>query len=195
MAAGQPTIDIELGAERLVLDSIPAHARIVAGVDGDQIRLDRVLRGEGAGETARADAGGPYRAPADTDAAAEGEDLDHLIALEASGALEIVLEAESAVRDRADRRDTTAVAAELNGDADDEDTENLPNGSEEDLAIPVVHARGATGPKGAPHPSRAIGPRGVRGRGRREQDAARGDAGASTAQESSPTTDNLELPF
>lgn len=193
LADGRPTIDIDLGAERLVLDSIPAHARIVAGVEGDQIRLDRVLRGEGAGESARTDDVGPYRAPKDAGGTTDGEDLDHLIALEASGALEIVLKAESSVRDRADRRDGTSSETERDGEPDDADADDLRE-SGTGPAIPTVAGRvGATDARG-PYLSPASSSGDTRGRGARERETSRGK-NTPDEQPSPAATDNLELPF
>jgi hypothetical protein len=51
---GKREIEINIGAEasRVVakIQSVPSHTRINVGIPGDEIRLDRILAGEGAGE-------------------------------------------------------------------------------------------------------------------------------------------------
>jgi hypothetical protein len=56
LAGGGAEIEIDCGGgTSLVLGTVPAHTRMSVGIAGDQIRLDRILGGEGAGEVFAAD--------------------------------------------------------------------------------------------------------------------------------------------
>lgn len=50
LAGGEQRIRMECGAETLVLESLPAHVDLNVGVEGDTIRLDRVLSADASGE-------------------------------------------------------------------------------------------------------------------------------------------------
>lgn len=108
LSQGRPTIEVSLGAESLVLDAVPAHAALKVGVDGDQLRLERVLRGEGAGEVHEDD--GPYARSGREAGEQPDEEIDRLVALEASGALQVLDEAHAHVEAAEGWRDTAAAA-------------------------------------------------------------------------------------
>ncbi len=205
LSKGQATIDVPLGADTLVLDAVPAHARAFVGVDGDQTRLDRILRGEGAaGEFApaagSASDGSPYADDASGGEAAGDDDLDHLIALEASGALEIVLDAEATAPETpAERRD--ALAGEHDRAEDDAAS-----------AVPGPGVEGGHGgsgrpsappPAGAPRPTpgevnagaQPGGRRRRAGSGRGSGAGARGRRHDDVGIGASPDEIELELPF
>ncbi len=54
IADGKREIAINIGTETIpamaTIQSVPSHTRINVGIPGDEIRLDRILAGEGAGE-------------------------------------------------------------------------------------------------------------------------------------------------
>lgn len=56
LAGGGVEIEVDCGGGTpLVLGTVPAHTRMSVGIAGDQIRLDRILGGDGAGEVFAAD--------------------------------------------------------------------------------------------------------------------------------------------
>jgi hypothetical protein len=84
VAKGQREIRINVATEQapvlLRLQSVPAHTRIGVGIFGDKIRLDRVLRGEGAGEQVGDEDSGVTELDAIADLALLGEPADDEVA-------------------------------------------------------------------------------------------------------------------
>lgn len=84
LSKGTSRIEIGLGPTAVVVQSVPAHTQVKAGLDGDSIRLDRILGGDGAGETA------VEAESAQADEVASGSDeLDRVANMALVGALDV----------------------------------------------------------------------------------------------------------
>lgn len=100
LSGGSSRIEVGLGGAAVItVQSVPAHTQLKAGLDGDSIRLDRILGGEGAGETPRAP-GVRSGGSADVESSETGEvsdtdELDRVADLALVGALDAALREES----------------------------------------------------------------------------------------------------
>lgn len=176
LSQGQQTIDIALGAETLVLDAVPAHARVIIGVDGDTMKLERVLGGDGAGEVRSEQPASPYADGQDERDSDESDELDRIIALEASGALDIVL---AATADRSE---------DMPGDAGDgADLDDAPVDDESSL--------GGAGSTSTPTGSAQSLLRAQPGPTRGTSSPAAQSPGDADEQKRRGVAANLELPF
>lgn len=84
LANRQPSIQLELGSDSLVIGAVPAHSQIAVSVGEDSVRLDRILGGgDHAGEVG--DGG---------EDSSEGDDeIDRIANLKDIGAFELLAEA------------------------------------------------------------------------------------------------------
>ena len=141
LSRGSSRIEIGVGgAASIAVQSVPAHTQIKAGLEGDSIRLDRILGGEGAGETAPAAMGGPAGTASVSAATDTGADeLDHVADLALVGGLD------AAIVDDAERRGDDDEDAEPAGD------DGADGATAHDAASPYADdpedTHGATGPE------------------------------------------------
>jgi hypothetical protein len=80
VAKGEREIRINVATEQapllVRLQSVPAHTRVAVGIFGDKIRLDRILRGQGAGEQLEDEDSGAKELDAIANLALLGEPAD-----------------------------------------------------------------------------------------------------------------------
>lgn len=184
LSEGRPRFEIVLGAETLLLDAVPAHARLGVGVDGDQIRLDRLVAGEGAGEVPRAPNDSPY---ADEDDPGVKE-LNEFIELERRGILDSMFTEEV----EGDAHESDAVTIAIT--SEDQTAQDGYQGSDRDAPPPRI--AGGSAVTTTLDPPFGESERPTRSRGRARKSGRPRDASSrSTHEDGGGFNDELELPL